>query len=47
MLGIDASPKMIAAAREQFSSEKAEFRVVDCCFLGKEAGIVDGGWDKV
>ncbi|PVI01526.1 methyltransferase [Periconia macrospinosa] len=47
VLGIDASAKMIKAAKSRFGSEKAEFRVVDCRYLDKEPPIVDGSWDKV
>ncbi|KAL4883812.1 S-adenosyl-L-methionine-dependent methyltransferase [Aspergillus karnatakaensis] len=47
VLGIDASPAMIEAANRDFESEKAAFRVVDCCHLEQEIGVADGRWDKV
>lgn len=47
VLGIDSSPAMIEAAKRDYDSAKAEFRVVDCRFLEKESSIVNGSWDKV
>lgn len=47
VLGVDASPAMIDAAQKDYGSGKAEFRVVDCCYLEREEDIVNGVWDKV
>ncbi|KAI9044718.1 class I SAM-dependent methyltransferase [Aspergillus affinis] len=47
VLGVDASPAMIEAASKEYGNAKAEFRVVDCCYLEKEKEIVNGSWDKV
>jgi len=53
VLGIDASASMIETAKEKYqshkdqSSKKCNFKVVDCRYLERETGIVDGGFDKV
>ncbi|KAL4864896.1 hypothetical protein BDV12DRAFT_188623 [Aspergillus spectabilis] len=47
VLGIDASPAMIEAASKDYGGEKAEFRVVDCCYLEQDSSVADGSWDKV
>ncbi|PYH91326.1 S-adenosyl-L-methionine-dependent methyltransferase [Aspergillus ellipticus CBS 707.79] len=53
VLGIDSSPAMIDAANTDYRSAKAEFRVLDCCYLDREAeglcggGVGEGKWDKV
>ncbi|KAK2880018.1 hypothetical protein FQN49_000653 [Arthroderma sp. PD_2] len=47
VLGIDSSPSMIESAKRDHGSDNADFRVVDCRYLDKEADIVDGTWDKV
>ncbi|KAK2800687.1 hypothetical protein FQN50_007997 [Emmonsiellopsis sp. PD_5] len=47
VLGIDASPSMIESAKKDYGGINAEFRVVDCRYLDREGGIVDGTWDKV
>ncbi|KAL5001694.1 S-adenosyl-L-methionine-dependent methyltransferase [Aspergillus recurvatus] len=46
-LGADSSPAMIEAAKKDYGGEKAEFRVLDCCFLEQDGNVVDGSWDKV
>ncbi|PWY89193.1 S-adenosyl-L-methionine-dependent methyltransferase [Aspergillus heteromorphus CBS 117.55] len=47
VLGVDSSPAMIAAANADHGSPKAEFRVLDCCFLDRDGNVTRGGWDKV
>ncbi|KAL2837052.1 S-adenosyl-L-methionine-dependent methyltransferase [Aspergillus pseudoustus] len=47
VLGVDSSPAMIEAANKDFGSEKAEFRVLDCCHLEQDKSVADGSWDKV
>ncbi|KAL3438773.1 S-adenosyl-L-methionine-dependent methyltransferase [Aspergillus tetrazonus] len=47
VLGVDSSPAMIEAARKGYGSEKAEFQVLDCCFLEQNSDVADGTWDKV
>ncbi|KAL3458445.1 S-adenosyl-L-methionine-dependent methyltransferase [Aspergillus heterothallicus] len=47
VLGVDASSAMIEAANKDYGSEKAEFRVLDCCHLEQDTTIADGSWDKV
>ncbi|KAL4973813.1 S-adenosyl-L-methionine-dependent methyltransferase [Aspergillus desertorum] len=47
VLGVDSSPAMIEAAKKDYSSEKAEFRVLDCCVLEQDGEVADGSWDKV
>ncbi|KAL4947864.1 S-adenosyl-L-methionine-dependent methyltransferase [Aspergillus filifer] len=46
VLGLDASPAMIEEANRDYSG-KAEFRVIDCCYLEHVKEAVNGGWDKV
>ncbi|KAL4815528.1 S-adenosyl-L-methionine-dependent methyltransferase [Aspergillus spinulosporus] len=47
VLGVDSSPAMIEAAKKDYGSEKAEFQVLDCCFLEQNSDIANGTWDKV
>ncbi|KAA8648436.1 hypothetical protein EYZ11_000357 [Aspergillus tanneri] len=47
VLGVDSSPAMIESATKDYGGPKAEFRVVDCCYLDRESSIVNGTWDKV
>lgn len=48
VLGVDASRKMIDAARHRFGRNgKAEFCVVDCRYLGEKPYIVNESFDKV
>ena len=47
VLGIDSSPSMIESATRDYGSSDVKFRVVDCRYLDKETGIVDGTWHKV
>lgn len=48
VLGVDASPAMIDAAKRDYGERPgAEFRVLDCCYLQRDEGVVGGGWDKV
>ncbi|KAL4985883.1 S-adenosyl-L-methionine-dependent methyltransferase [Aspergillus falconensis] len=47
VLGVDSSPAMIEAAKKDYGGEKAEFRVLDCCFLEQAGDVADGSWDKV
>ncbi|KAL4790467.1 S-adenosyl-L-methionine-dependent methyltransferase [Aspergillus venezuelensis] len=46
VLGLDASPAMIEAAKRDYTG-KAEFRVVDYCYLENDQEAVSGKWDKV
>ncbi|KAL4744133.1 S-adenosyl-L-methionine-dependent methyltransferase [Aspergillus similis] len=47
VLGVDSSPAMIEAAKNDYGGEKAEFQVLDCRFLEQNSGVADGTWDKV
>ncbi|RAK95575.1 class I SAM-dependent methyltransferase [Aspergillus ibericus CBS 121593] len=47
VLGIDSSPAMIESAQKDYVSAKAEFRVLDCCYLEQESSVANGSWDKV
>ena len=47
VLGIDASPSMVESARQDYGSSRAEFKVVDCRYMEREDGVVNGNWDKV
>ncbi|KKK16031.1 hypothetical protein ARAM_004616 [Aspergillus rambellii] len=47
VLGLDSSPAMIEAANREYSGEKAEFRVLDCCYLETDSSVAKGTWDKV
>ncbi|KAL3478927.1 S-adenosyl-L-methionine-dependent methyltransferase [Aspergillus californicus] len=47
VLGIDSSPSMIETANKDYAGEKADFRVVDCCYLEQDSAVADGTWDKV
>ncbi|KAI9369392.1 S-adenosyl-L-methionine-dependent methyltransferase [Aspergillus egyptiacus] len=47
VLGVDASPSMIQSANEDYAGEKAEFRVLDCCYLEQDTSVANGTWDKV
>ncbi|KAL2870117.1 class I SAM-dependent methyltransferase [Aspergillus lucknowensis] len=47
VLGVDSSPAMIEAARKDYGGEKADFRVLDCCYLEQDASVANGTWDKV
>ncbi|KAL6233470.1 hypothetical protein BDW75DRAFT_252034 [Aspergillus navahoensis] len=47
VLGVDSSPAMIEAAKKNYGGEKAEFRVLNCCFLEQDGDVADGSWDKV
>ncbi|KAL2000015.1 hypothetical protein VTN02DRAFT_3664 [Thermoascus thermophilus] len=47
VMGVDASPAMIEAARKDYGGSTTEFRVVDCRYLERETSIVDGSWDKI
>ncbi|KAL4786599.1 hypothetical protein BJX76DRAFT_320789 [Aspergillus varians] len=38
---------MIEAANKDYGGEKADFRVLDCCYLDQDTGVADGSWDKV
>ncbi|KAM5440792.1 hypothetical protein McanMca71_001333 [Microsporum canis] len=47
VLGVDSSAAMVESARRlHHRSSHADFRVVDCRYLG-QTDIVDGSWDKV
>jgi ubiquinone/menaquinone biosynthesis C-methylase UbiE len=45
--GVDASPSLVAAANQDYSSSRARFRVVDCRYLEKDAEAMNGKWDKM
>lgn len=45
--GLDASPSLIASARQAYPSPRLRFNVVDCRFLEADAEFVDGEWDKM
>lgn len=47
VLGIDSSTSMIESATKEYGGPKADFKVVDCRYLEKEASVVNGTWDKV
>ncbi|KAL4803046.1 S-adenosyl-L-methionine-dependent methyltransferase [Aspergillus unguis] len=48
VLGVDASPAMIDSATKDYGSRPgAKFRVLDCCYLQRDNGVMDGQWDKV
>lgn len=47
VLGVDASPSMIESAKQDYGSTKAEFRVVDCRYMERDAEVVNENWDKV
>lgn len=45
--GLDASPSLIAAAKQDHGSSNAQFKVLDCRHLEEDAEAVHGVWDKV
>ena len=47
VLGVDASPRMIEAAKRDFSGSNVEFRVLDCCYLEQDPSVSNETWDKV
>jgi ubiquinone/menaquinone biosynthesis C-methylase UbiE len=47
VVGVDSSPSMIESANKDYGGEKADFRVLDCCYLEQDRGVADGSWDKV